>query len=140
MGQTGAPVLKAVFALEALVHSEHPLYDEEQGGIELYTGMLLHDTGMLWHQKYDHLTHDKWTGTRVWHEKLLLFSSAHVEYIRYWLHAMKLTEKPISIPSSNDMVFREEVMNFTPTVFSTKESLQKYKRVSTAVAMSHASH
>ncbi|KAI6047401.1 hypothetical protein EDC04DRAFT_2876436 [Pisolithus marmoratus] len=60
--------LKALLAQDAFMHPDHPLRKDGVEGAELYLGTL---------QNF---------------ESRLLFSSAQVEYLRYWLHAMQLTK------------------------------------------------
>ncbi|KAF9268068.1 hypothetical protein L218DRAFT_954456 [Marasmius fiardii PR-910] len=68
--------LKAILAHDAITHPDHPLHVDGVDGVQLYLGTL--HSG----------------------EIRLLFSSKQVDYIRYWLHAMKLTEKEIPLPYS----------------------------------------
>ncbi|KAI0921070.1 hypothetical protein AcW2_006160 [Taiwanofungus camphoratus] len=54
-------------------------------------------------------------GTFLNGEMRLLLSSAQVEYMRYWLHAMKLTEEPIPIPSSDYLIQMKDLTNCSPS-------------------------
>ncbi|KAG9317407.1 hypothetical protein JVU11DRAFT_1606 [Chiua virens] len=96
--------LKAVLSQDALVHPDHPLHKDGIEGIELYMGTL---------QNF---------------ETRLLFSSAQVEYIRYWLHAMQLTQNPISLPYSDCLLTESSLRHVSPVNFTTREDLRKVLR------------
>ncbi|KAH0839875.1 hypothetical protein J3R83DRAFT_826 [Lanmaoa asiatica] len=98
--------LKAILAQDALVHPDHPLHRDGIQGVELYMGTL---------QNF---------------ETRLLFSSAQVEYIRYWLHAMQLTQHPISLPYSDCLLTESSLRHVSPVHFSTREGLRKALKVS----------
>ncbi|CAL1700743.1 unnamed protein product [Somion occarium] len=55
----------------------------------------------------------------------LLFSSAQVEYIRYWLHAVGLTKKLIPIPSSEYMIKLSDLRSCSPAVYSNAAAFKK---------------
>ncbi|KAI0335439.1 hypothetical protein GY45DRAFT_1316760 [Cubamyces sp. BRFM 1775] len=93
--------LKALLAYTALVHPGHPLRKEGVNGIELYLGTF--ETG----------------------EMRLLFSSAQIEYIRYWLHAVGLTQQPIPIPSSEYLILPSDLVSCSPDVYSDPAVLKK---------------
>ncbi|KAF9247299.1 hypothetical protein BU15DRAFT_38431 [Melanogaster broomeanus] len=93
--------LKAALAQDAIVHPEHPLHKEGVDGAELYMGTL---------QNF---------------ETRLLFSSAQVEYLRYWLHAMQLTKHLIALPYSDCLLTESSLRNVSPVQFKTKEELRK---------------
>lgn len=48
----------------------------------------------------------------------LLFSSAQIEYIRYWLHAMQLTKEPIPLPSSEYLIQNNDLKQCSPNVYT----------------------
>ncbi|KAH9899896.1 hypothetical protein C8Q73DRAFT_681374 [Cubamyces lactineus] len=99
--QADVSPLKALLAYSALVHPDHPLRKEGVNGIELYLGTF--ETG----------------------EMRLLFSSAQVEYIRYWLHAVGLTEQPIPIPSSEYLILPSDLVSCSPDVYSDPAVLKR---------------
>lgn len=88
------------------MHPDHPLHRDGVQGAELYMGTL---------QNF---------------ETRLLFSSAQVEYIRYWLHAMQLTKHPIPLPYSDCLLTESSLRHVSPVHFSTREGLRKALRVS----------
>ncbi|KAF8138415.1 hypothetical protein EV363DRAFT_1313880 [Boletus edulis] len=96
--------LKAVLSQDALVHPDHPLHKDGVEGVQLYIGTL---------QNF---------------ETRLLFSSAQVEYIRYWLHAMQLTKHPIPLPYSDCLLTESSLRHVSPVQFSTREDLRKALR------------
>ncbi|KAH7914204.1 hypothetical protein BJ138DRAFT_1110783 [Hygrophoropsis aurantiaca] len=87
--------LKACLAHDALVHPDHPLRKEGVDGAELFMGTL---------QNY---------------ETRLLFSSAQVEYLRYWLHAMKLTKTLIPLPYSDCLLTTSSLRHVSPVHYKT---------------------
>ncbi|KAN0097512.1 hypothetical protein V8E55_001958 [Tylopilus felleus] len=93
--------LKAVLAQDALVHPDHPLHKDGVEGVELYMGTL---------QNF---------------ETRLLFSSAQVEYMRYWLHAMQLTAQPIPLPYSDCLLTESSLRHVSPVHLSTREDLRR---------------
>ncbi|EIN10455.1 hypothetical protein PUNSTDRAFT_112307 [Punctularia strigosozonata HHB-11173 SS5] len=94
--------LKALTSYEALVHPDHPLRKEGQDGIELYYGTLANGEGRL------------------------LFSSAQIEYIRYWLHAMGLTKEPIPIPHSKCLLTLEnDLASVSPWIYKDSDTLKR---------------
>ena len=44
----------------------------------------------------------------------LLFSSAQIDYVRYWLHAMGLTETEIPLPYSNCLLLESSLRQVSP--------------------------
>jgi hypothetical protein len=93
--------LKASIAHDALVHPDHPLRKEGVDGIEMYMGTLQNG------------------------ESRLLFSSAQVDYMRYWLHAMKLTDHFIPLPYSDCLLTESNLRSVSPVVFKTGGELKK---------------
>jgi hypothetical protein len=63
-------------------------------------------------------------GTLQSFETRLLFSSAQVEYLRYWLHAMGLTENLISLPYSDCLLTESSLRHVSPVTFKTKDELK----------------
>ncbi|KZT74359.1 hypothetical protein DAEQUDRAFT_781910 [Daedalea quercina L-15889] len=96
--------LKALLAYPALVHPDHPLRHEGGNGLELHLGP---------------------SGTFESGEMRLLVSSAQVEYIQYWLHAMQLTKSPIPIPSSAYLIQPSDLTNCSPSVYNDATVLKK---------------
>ncbi|KAH9938180.1 uncharacterized protein B0H18DRAFT_965939 [Fomitopsis serialis] len=97
--------LKALLAYQALVHPDHPLRSEGSDGLEFHLGTF--ESG----------------------EMRLLVSSAQVEYIRYWLHAMQLTKEPIPIPSSDYLIRHSDLTNCSPSVYNDAAVLKKAIKV-----------
>ncbi|EJF61210.1 hypothetical protein DICSQDRAFT_136768 [Dichomitus squalens LYAD-421 SS1] len=97
--------LKALIAYSALVHPDHPLRKPGVNGIELYLG------------------------TFESNEMRLLFSSAQIEYMRYWLHACGLTRDPIPIPSSEYLIKPGDLRNCSPDVYSDAAVLKRAIKV-----------
>ncbi|KAI0069959.1 hypothetical protein K474DRAFT_1680524, partial [Panus rudis PR-1116 ss-1] len=97
--------LKAMIAYEALVHPEHLLRKEGNDGIELYIGTF--ESGV----------------------SRLLFSSAQIKYIRYYIHAMGLTKGLIPIPSSEYLIRMSEMQGCSPVIYNDAQSLKKAIKV-----------
>lgn len=80
-------------------------------GVQLFHGM---------NTFYLHLSSIKPTHTHTlvgtFHsgEARLLFSSAQVDYIRYWLHAMQLTKTLLPMPYSDCLILSSELKYITP--------------------------
>ncbi|KAF9446955.1 hypothetical protein P691DRAFT_803252 [Macrolepiota fuliginosa MF-IS2] len=85
--------LKGILAHDSLVHPDHPLHVEGITGIQLYHGTF--ESG----------------------ETRLLFSSAQVDYARYWLHAMKLTKTLLPMPYSDCLVLSSELKHITTHIY-----------------------
>ncbi|TFK43450.1 hypothetical protein BDQ12DRAFT_675007 [Crucibulum laeve] len=85
--------LKAIFAHDALVHSDHPLHVDGIVGVQMYIGTF--PTG----------------------EARLLFSSRQVDYIRYWLHVMGLTKEIIPLPYSDCLLTESNLRSVSPVVY-----------------------
>ncbi|KAH9951611.1 hypothetical protein B0H21DRAFT_183121 [Amylocystis lapponica] len=97
--------LKAMLAYDALVHPDHPLHKPQVDGIEMYLGTFANG------------------------EMRLLFSSAQVEYIRYWLHAVGLTDTLIPIPSSEYLIQAADLTGCSPSVYNDAGTLKKAVKV-----------
>ncbi|TCD69654.1 hypothetical protein EIP91_006671 [Steccherinum ochraceum] len=93
--------LKAILAYNALVHPDHPLRKEGVDGIELFVGTF--DNG----------------------EARLLFSSAQVEYIRYYIHTMGLTKELIPIPNSDYLITQSSMQSCSPAIYNHASNLKK---------------
>jgi len=63
-------------------------------------------------------------------ETRLLFSSAQVEYVRYWLHAMKLTKALLPIPYSDCLILSSELKHITTHAYPDGGALRGAVRVS----------
>ena len=59
----------------------------------------------------------------------LLFSSAQIEYLRYWLHTMQLTKAPIPLPSSDYLIQQKDLVNHSPDVYSDASVLKRAIKV-----------
>ncbi|KAI0032045.1 hypothetical protein K488DRAFT_78728 [Vararia minispora EC-137] len=92
--------LKSVLSYEALVDPLHPLRLPGKDGIELSMGTFANG------------------------EARLLFSSAQVEYIRYWLHAMHLTRELVPLPYSECLIRRSSLQTLAPVVYKDAKSLK----------------
>ncbi|KAI6163017.1 hypothetical protein EDD17DRAFT_1693935 [Pisolithus thermaeus] len=103
--------LKAILAQDAFVHPDHPLHKEGVEGAELYLGTL---------QNF---------------ESRLLFSSAQVEYIRYWLHAVQLTKDLIPLPYSDCLLTESNLRHVSPVHFKTREALRTTLKVNRHLIM-----
>jgi len=90
-----AALLKALLAHDTLCLPDHPFHVEGDDGVRLYHGML--ETG----------------------EKKLLFSSAQIDYLRYWLAATGATTDPIPLPWSNCLLTLAELSNVTVKIYKT---------------------
>ncbi|KAJ7682700.1 hypothetical protein DFH06DRAFT_1161883 [Mycena polygramma] len=86
--------LKAVLAHDALVDPGNPLHIEGVNGASLFIGTFHNG------------------------EQRLLFSSAQVDYVRYWLHAMQLTESIIPLPYSECLLTPSELSTVSPVTYA----------------------
>ncbi|KZT12480.1 uncharacterized protein LAESUDRAFT_718741 [Laetiporus sulphureus 93-53] len=93
--------LKALISYDALVHPDHPLREQGVDGIEMYLGTFANG------------------------EMRLLMSSAQIEYMRYWLHAVGLTDSLIPLPASDWMIRPSELANCSPCVYREASVLKK---------------
>ncbi|KAF8883684.1 hypothetical protein BD779DRAFT_1538965 [Infundibulicybe gibba] len=89
---TDKSAIKAMIAHDSLVHwhPDHPLHFDGADGAQMYLG-----------------------------ETRLLFSSAQVDYARYWLHAMGITKSIIALPYSNCLLTESAFRNVSPVVYKT---------------------
>jgi len=58
-----------------------------------------------------------------------MFSSAQIEYIQYWLHAMKLTREPIALPSSEYLIQMSELHHVSSVVYKNGQEFKKAQKV-----------
>ncbi|KAJ7047273.1 hypothetical protein C8F04DRAFT_923 [Mycena alexandri] len=91
--------LQKILSHDAVLHPRHPFAAEGAQGIQAYIGTF----------------HDG--------QSRLLFSSKQVEYLRYFMHAMKLTENLIPLPYSDCMFLEESVAVAAPTVYESLSAL-----------------
>lgn len=68
-------------------------------------------------------------------ETRLLFSSAQVDYARYWLHAMGLTKTMIPLPYSDCLLTNGELKNITKVEYKDGGSLRSAIKVSFAACV-----
>ncbi len=68
-------------------------------------------------------------GTFPTGEARLLFSSKQVDYIRYWLHAMKLTKNVIPLPYSDCLILAKELKTVSPVTYINGSSLRSAIKV-----------
>ncbi|TFK75817.1 hypothetical protein BDN72DRAFT_785842 [Pluteus cervinus] len=92
--------LKAALSHDSITHPDHPLHVEGVEGVQLYMGTL--HTG----------------------ESRLLFSSAQVDYVRYWLHAMKLTNEMIPLPYSDCLLTLSDLKFVSKVTYPDGSSLR----------------
>ncbi|KAG9042678.1 hypothetical protein FS837_010499 [Tulasnella sp. UAMH 9824] len=70
-----------------------------------------------------------WQATmRANNEIRLLYSSAQIEYIRYWLYEMGITPQKIPIPRSQYIIPEDQLMNITPRIFKSDSELKKAQK------------
>jgi hypothetical protein len=62
-------------------------------------------------------------------EVRLLFSSAQVEYARYWTKEMGLTEKLLPLPSSDCLIRRSALKTIAPVIYKDGSSLRAATKV-----------
>ncbi|KAF8195796.1 hypothetical protein K438DRAFT_1968295 [Mycena galopus ATCC 62051] len=92
--------LQKILNRDALLHPRHPLAASDgTKGIQAYIGTF----------------HDG--------QSRLLFSSAQVDYLRYWMHVMQLTENLIPLPYSDCMFLKSSLATAAPTVFESLGAL-----------------
>jgi len=53
-----------------------------------------------------------------------MFSSKQVDYVRYWLHAMKLTKNPIPLPYSDCLLLASDLKTISPVTYLDGGSLR----------------
>jgi len=58
-----------------------------------------------------------------------MFSSAQIEYIQYWLHAMKLTKEPIALPSSEYLIQMSDLQHVSSVVYKSGQEFKKAQKV-----------
>jgi hypothetical protein len=115
--------VKAILAHDAITHPDHPLRIAGKQGIELFIGELAHillPNGQ---------SHTFLSGTLENGEARLLFSSAQVEYIRYWLHTMGFTKELIPLPYSDCLLTSSRLQNHSPVVYKTGTELRSALKV-----------
>ena len=54
-----------------------------------------------------------------------MFSSAQIEYLRYLLHAMGFTAKPLPLPSSEHLLTESKLTNVTTVYLDTPLEIKK---------------
>lgn len=69
------------------------------------------------------------TGTIHSGQSRLLYSSAQVEYIRYWLHAMGLTKEPLPLPSSDYLLTKSDLRNISRATYKSEKELKDALKV-----------
>ncbi|KAJ7129568.1 hypothetical protein C8R44DRAFT_777095 [Mycena epipterygia] len=92
--------LKGILAHDSLVHPENPLHKDGEEGITMFLGTFPDG------------------------QSRLLFSSAQVDYVRYWLHAMKLTKDIIPLPYSECLLTQSEFSTVSHVVYQDGGSLR----------------
>lgn len=102
----------------------HPLHIDGVNGVQLYIGMPSCVTSLAL------LLILIIRGTLSSGEARLLFSSAQVDYIRYWLHAMGLTKHTISLPYSDCLLTESSLHTVSPVVYSDGSAVRAAIKVS----------
>jgi len=120
--------LKAFIAYDSIASPDHPL-SVGKGGAELYLGTTFP------HSHFPSIRHtvnrvpERFLGTLPNGEKRLMFSSAQIEYIQYWLHAMKLTREPIALPSAEYLIQASELQHVSSVVYKNGQEFKKAQKV-----------
>src|SRR5260370_12456142 len=78
---------------------------------------------------YSTTNHTFLSGTLEDGEARLMFSSAHVEYVRYWLHAIGLTKELIPLPYSDCLLTPSRLQNHSPVIYNTGAELRNPLKV-----------
>lgn len=73
-------------------------------------------------------------------ETRLLFSSAQVDYVRYWLHAMNLTKTLLPMPYSDCLILPSELKHITTHAYPDGGSLRSAVKVSKLSTDHHHYH
>ncbi|KAI5124911.1 hypothetical protein M0805_007339 [Coniferiporia weirii] len=97
--------LQAFLSPSSLGNSNNPLWINHTKGLSLYIGTL--PSGQL----------------------RLMFSSAQVEYIRYWLHAMGFTKSLLALPSSDYLLTETTLRNCSVAYYKNAEEVKGALRV-----------
>ncbi len=71
----------------------------------------------------------RFTGTFPNGEARLLFSSAQIEYIRYWIHAVGLAEELIPLPGGDWLIQQNDMLSCSPAVYNDPAVLKKAIKV-----------
>lgn len=79
-------------------------------------------------------------GTFSTGEARLLFSSAQVDYLRYWLHAMKLTKAIIPLPYSDCLLTESNLSTVSPVTYPDGGSLRQAIKVSACLCTIKATY
>lgn len=58
-----------------------------------------------------------------------MFSSAQMEYIQYWLYAMKLTKEPIALPSSECIIEEKDLQHISSVIYKNGQEFKKAQKV-----------
>ena len=58
-----------------------------------------------------------------------MFSSAQIEYIQYWLHAVKLTREPIALPSTEYLIQKSDLQHVSSVVYKDGQEFKKAQKV-----------
>ncbi|KAJ7454894.1 hypothetical protein B0H11DRAFT_2067946 [Mycena galericulata] len=95
------PLNNYVLSESAIIHPENPLHVDGEKGIYTFLG-IFHNG-----------------------QSRYFFSSAQIDYIRYWLHAMKLTDEIIPLPHSECLVTHDELSTVSPAIHPDKKTLRK---------------
>lgn len=113
--------LKAFLAPDSLTSPDNPLRDQAKEGIELFIGTsILHN---------DAPRKQLFPGALPSGENRLLFSSAQVEYTRYWLHAVGLTEALLPLPNSSYLLQQSALQSVSPVIYKTASELKSAQKV-----------
>ncbi|KAH8827348.1 hypothetical protein DL96DRAFT_1606403 [Flagelloscypha sp. PMI_526] len=104
---TNANPLAALLSITALVHPDHPLRLPGDDGIRLYQCSIKNENKLR-----------------------LCFSTAQLQYLQYYLQAVGLTKRPLSLPSSKFILKEADVEDVEPVTFNDAALLKKaYKTI-----------
>ena len=119
--------LKAFLAAGCLTSPENPLRKPGIDGIELWMGK----TSCL----FVGLRLISRIGTMPDGESRLLFSSAQIEYIRYWLKAMGLTQELLPLPSTDYLLTKTSLKAVSPVVYESVQAMRNALKVSRSLCV-----
>src|SRR5712672_256745 len=123
--QADGYAVKAILAHDAIVHPDHPLRIAGKPGIELSIGELANYSRCY----QDPIIIFVFSGTLENGEARLLFSSAQIEYVRYWLHTMDFTKELIPLPYSDCLLTSSRLQNHAPVIYKTGTELRNALKV-----------
>lgn len=110
-------------AHDSLADPDHPLHIDDITGIQLYHGKT--PSTYLWCVlDFGVVVTLESTG-----ETRLCFSSAQIDYVRYWLYAMNLTKTLLPIPYSDCLIVTADIKNISTHTYPDGGSLRSAIKV-----------